>query len=73
MAQVIHILLNETFDEDYTEEIFKSMCFLREKKISDAKQNITSAQTHMKADYDKKNGKPKEYNVGCLIMLNNAA
>ena len=28
------------------------MCFVRKKTISDAKQNISSAQTLMKADYD---------------------
>ena len=50
--------LNETFDEDYIEEVFKRMCFLRE-IFSDGKQKITSAQARMKADYDKKKGKPK--------------
>jgi hypothetical protein len=55
----------EPFDENYIEEVFKNMCSLREQIFSDAKQNISSAQTRMKADYDKKKGKPKVKQV-CL-------
>ena len=51
--------LNEPFDVDYIEDVFKSMCSLKKKVFSDAEQNISSAQTRMKADYDKKKGKPK--------------
>ena len=46
-------------DDNYTEEVFKNMCFLREKVFSDVQQNINEAQARMKKEYDKKNGKPK--------------
>ena len=49
----------EPFDEDCIEEVFKNMCSLREQIFSDAEHNISSAQTRMKADYDRKKGKPK--------------
>ena len=49
----------ELFDEDYIKEVFKNMCSHREHIFSDAEHNISSAQTRMKADYDKKKGKSK--------------
>ena len=61
--------LNEPFDVDYIEDVFKTMCSLKKKVFSDAEQNISSAQTRMKADYDKKKGKPKVCQVSLHCPL----